>query len=1132
VNSRLSAALLLVLVVPLFRSAAPVQAAAPVVARLDGSLLDDPAWQGDGPAALMNVVVELDGPSTLDLYRATPFGVGDARPEAHQTLEAIFERVADRQAPARAFVEGVGGRIVSTYDTAANGFLVTATRAQVEAMTAGPGVLRVYRAPYYTAELNDAVPLVGADQVAADFGFTGKGVTIAVIDTGIDYNHLSLGGSGKKKDFTDNDPITVERRSFPTAKVVGGYDFAGTDYTGNPSPAPKPDNDPLDQAGHGTHVAAIAAGMRDNPKVYHGVAPDASLLALKVFGARGGTNLSNDAIEWAIEANLGHRVDGICPDPCRVDVINMSLGAAWANNVTGQMGVMKRAVEAGIIVIASAGNDGDAAFITGAPGATPYAISVASTFPGGEAADKIVALHDGTSDDIEAVEADGGLAPQIAAIGDLQGVLAWYGGPACGDEPTGELAERVVLIERGGCSFGDKILAAEAKGAVAVVIYSTVPSVDKMGLAQGGVKANVPAYMISMEDGLELRQLLQDGVEVEVRMSPGYRGAIAKDYLTDVVSGFSSRGPSRGGELKPNISAPGSNIVSASMGGGDEPRTLSGTSMAAPITAGAAAVLVERLRAEGLAPVGKPLNDPALLDAAEIGALLVNTAQATVWSEDNRNNVAVPLARQGAGRVDLRRAVTSDTIVRAGAIAGLTYGIQPFLDTHTTSLPFTVRNISDAPKHYRISTEFPMADDADAGVRWVPSATELEVAAGESANLSLRVVATSTDMKPYRAYGGQAAMNGDGGLTDAEFDTLLFVTEVDDAGDPVPGGDISRVPVYFLPRAASAMKIAPAPVLISPTTGHGPATVSNADGGPGTAEMFALAGEDEVEANVDKRLNVDQVGLRYGKDAEGKDTVDIVVHTTGARQMPLDSMVRVFLDINDDGDLDWMAYNWDLGAITGRGFNGQQIALAGQVVNQSPVQWSNVLQIHYFAEVSLSSRTVILHLAAERLGIAAGDYPPLKAVVLHQPNFGDIRGAVQNAGYDIVPNDGLTVNGEGQFVAGAGRVSFDPAGLGLDLDRWSLTIEGGATADILLDRVGGGMPIGQLLAVYPMNMPQAGDTQIIAFAEGEPPTPVPTVPTATRRPPTPTPGPTNTPPFGGRPVGVIFLPANLRASGF
>jgi subtilisin family serine protease len=176
-----------------------------------------------------------------------------------------------------------------------NGFLVEASSSQRADFASAPGVVSVTRAPYFEPLLEDAVPQIGAIEVATNLGFTGKNVTIGVIDTGVDYTHKSLGGSGKVQDYDKarQNPSRAEGL-FPNNKVIGGYDFAGTSYTGSNTPVV--DEDPIDENGHGSHVSGITAGMTGNRNLHHGVAPDALILGLKVFGRTGGTNVAQDAV--------------------------------------------------------------------------------------------------------------------------------------------------------------------------------------------------------------------------------------------------------------------------------------------------------------------------------------------------------------------------------------------------------------------------------------------------------------------------------------------------------------------------------------------------------------------------------------------------------------------------------------------------------------------------------------------------------------------------------------------------------------------------------------------------------------------------------------------------------------------
>ena len=199
----------------------------------------------------------------------------------------------------------------------------------------------------------DNIQQIGADQVwsrvdSGGHSVTGYGVSIAVIDTGIDYMHPDLGGGFG-----------------PGFKVVGGYDF----YNG--------DADPMDDNGHGTHVAGTIAANG----VIKGVAPNATLYAYKILGADGSGSMSG--IVSAIDAALDPNGDGSTAD--HVDVISMSLGGQGSSDDPACMAVQK-AVDAGVVVVVAAGNEGPAMRTVASPGLSSYAITVGAVDASGNLA--------------------------------------------------------------------------------------------------------------------------------------------------------------------------------------------------------------------------------------------------------------------------------------------------------------------------------------------------------------------------------------------------------------------------------------------------------------------------------------------------------------------------------------------------------------------------------------------------------------------------------------------------------------------------------------------------------------------------------------------------------------------------
>ena len=240
----------------------------------------------------ITVVIELNDPPVASLLATR----GTLSPQAQRSHA---DKLATLQRPVADHITANAGAVISQYTKAYNGLLAKVSIQQLEAIRNLPNVKTVHRAPIHYPILEDSIPTIRANQVVQNLGYDGTGISIAIIDTGIDYTHAALGGSGDPTDYTNNDPDTIADGGFPNAKVVGGYDFAGSDYTAGAIPVP--DEDPLDEyvIGHGTHVASTAAGLEVPGSVHEGVAPGADLYALKVFGKNGATNLTAGIDLWA-----------------------------------------------------------------------------------------------------------------------------------------------------------------------------------------------------------------------------------------------------------------------------------------------------------------------------------------------------------------------------------------------------------------------------------------------------------------------------------------------------------------------------------------------------------------------------------------------------------------------------------------------------------------------------------------------------------------------------------------------------------------------------------------------------------------------------------------------------------------
>jgi subtilisin family serine protease len=210
----------------------------------------------------VSVIVQLAGDSVVQRV---------AEAKRHGRALSASDRASARadvkhqQQGVRDAVANAGGVVYETYQDAYNGVAARVAMKDLPALRSAPGVVAIHAV--HTSKLDDVAgnQYIGGPQAWENTGFTGAGVKVAIIDTGVDYTHADFGGAGTPDAFESNDPTVIEPGSFPTAKVVGGYDFVGDDYNDDSTspafqPVPHPDPDPLDCNGHGSHVAGIAAG--------------------------------------------------------------------------------------------------------------------------------------------------------------------------------------------------------------------------------------------------------------------------------------------------------------------------------------------------------------------------------------------------------------------------------------------------------------------------------------------------------------------------------------------------------------------------------------------------------------------------------------------------------------------------------------------------------------------------------------------------------------------------------------------------------------------------------------------------------------------------------------------------------
>ncbi|KAL8415209.1 hypothetical protein RB594_006155 [Gaeumannomyces avenae] len=458
--------------------------------------------------------------------------------------------------------------------------------------------------------------MTGVDRLHKQ-GIFGKGAKVAVVDTGVDYTHRNLGGC-----FGEG------------CKVARGYDFAG-DNTNWPFPGNVkiPDADPMDQQGHGTHVAGIIAGKSDN---LQGVAPDATLHAYKIF-ANGGTDE-----ETIIEAFLKAYEDG-------VDVISASVGSAggWAETAWGE--VSRRIVDEGIVVVIAAGNDGSLGPWQMSSGASsPDVVAVASidsTMARGRPWAATFNLDGHSNRTVLGYRADARLFPStIVGVPIVPITLnSSVENDACEPFPENlNLTGVIPLIRLGGCQDSVKEGHANQRGAKQILMYmedGKIASFSTVGWAQSD-KA-----MITNTAGKAIIDTILAGGNVTADFSLDASNGFVGMYSATggKPSQFTSWGPTYDMSLKPDIAAPGGNILSTYPG--NRFIEASGTSMATPYISGIAALYIGKFG-------GRSVHGRGFARALQ--ARIMNSGRSVEYTDANNKNFGffAPPLQVGTGLID------------------------------------------------------------------------------------------------------------------------------------------------------------------------------------------------------------------------------------------------------------------------------------------------------------------------------------------------------------------------------------------------------------------------------------------------------------------------------------------------
>ncbi|OCA85821.1 hypothetical protein A8F94_13190 [Bacillus sp. FJAT-27225] len=562
--------------------------------------------------------------------------------------------------------------VVAEYSVTYNGIGLKLNGVSLKDISRGPGVVKSGYSGTYQKAMSTSTGLINAEPVWNALGgqvTAGNGMKVGVIDSGIDQKHPFLQpneGMKAPKGYPKGDA------RFVTDKVIVAKVF---------NQNPKLSAEAVDS--HGTHVAGTIAGKAGTmptlgDKSLSGVAPGAYLGNYNVFPgdvADAKSLFIAKAVEEAV-------ADGM-------DVLNLSLGGTPHKGADLLDMAVNAAVDAGVVVSISAGNEGPGNYTIGSPGTAEKVITVAATTNSRTFA---MTLHSPALEGGVTMATTGTQGGEVKEP--IQGEYELWSNQSSGDklacsQLSGKpLKGKIALIQRGSCTFATKINNAADAGAVAAIIYQSEGIEEPIPMSSD--EALIPAVMIGNTAGKALA-----GWEGDKTVSIS-TDITEVDVEPNLLANFSSWGPTPNYTLKPDVAAPGVNIYSSVVGGGYE--LYQGTSMAAPHVAGSAAVLLANSQKKELG-----------WGPAEVKAALMGTARNVEGSVPPGIDVSDPL-KVGAGIIDIGMAM--DTPVMAFP-SSLSFGLVRPVGTQTYKMAVTLQNQTNKEQTYTLSGDDNLILSAD-----------------------------------------------------------------------------------------------------------------------------------------------------------------------------------------------------------------------------------------------------------------------------------------------------------------------------------------------------------------------------------------------------------------------------------
>lgn len=581
------------------------------------------------------------------------------------------------------------------------GIGITTEYGNLEELEQLDGVSEVILSPLYeTPKADDTNTINGAAEAWENSGYTGKGSKVAVIDTGLDLTHQSFQG-GSSFPTTDSS-LTAKKISNVLSKLNASQKMsnltAGQLYRSNKVPfafnyidsSLRVDHNDANGSDHGTHVAGIAAANKIDSTSICGVAPDAQIVVMKVFGNNGGAYFSDIMAAMEDAMMLG------------CDSVNISIGSAagFSRDEQAIQQVFDRTCNTDIVVSIAAGNDYNAGYgnttgtnanltsnpdngILASPGSYSSATTVASLNNAAEyftVGEKNLTFTDSATSDATK------FLKNFAAGKSLEFVPVGNYGASKDDFEKADVRGKIALVQRGGkITFTAKQENAQAAGAAGVIVYNNMDGTTSMKINDGA--GYIPCISVSKAAGEYMVSQYEAGTKI-LTIGEGK----SKDNLT--MSSFSSWGCTPSLNLKPDLTAVGGNVLSTVNGG--EYGVKSGTSMASPQIAGASAVVKQHLR-----------DKFPKLSAGDVyqrtNQLLMSTA--TPYQEDSGAEYSP--RKQGAGVVNLSNALASQAYLSVSKESSKRPKAELYDDpqkTGTFKYTFDVSNVTGDSLAYTLDT--------------------------------------------------------------------------------------------------------------------------------------------------------------------------------------------------------------------------------------------------------------------------------------------------------------------------------------------------------------------------------------------------------------------------------------------